>query len=690
MRVRICYTSGLDPCGISSYGEVEDYTIKVNPALANDVATVSIDNISSPVVAGIAATPMATVVNNGTNLANFSVTLTITPGTYSSTQNVAGLATGVTAPVTFANWTPTPGTYLLTVTTNMSPVIDENPSNDTKTLNVSAIELGGGTWSAGGTFPTTTYLGTGVGYTDNSVSPPAGYLFSIAGNTGSGLGTECYKYDITAGTWSPIADLPAGRRVLASALVGNFIYAIGGSDMSSVYQNTVFKYDIALNTWTTLTATLPVALGWGKAVAHGTDIYFAGGVDAASTVVNTVYRFNTVTEVWTTASPMLVAKFGGGFTVTGNTLVYACGADLAVISNTVHKGEISLVDPDVITWALSKNPYPGATGIYSSRNVNLTAEDITKTVSGNPTKGIYPGGTMYRFDAAPWGTDGIILAAGSPTADWLPADPNPCYVYKPATDSWILQPNLTVPVLGPSLGSVDLLSAGVHTWKLVVAGGLTTAGATTTATQILTEVFGLPTKTLNITVLLEGLSSDRGLGLPPVGTMFKAQGSSGNEYPGDIADKVTVELHNSTTGALVTSLNNVNLSTSGLISEPLDPSYSGNYFIYIKHRNSVTTSSITGVPFTGSTIAYDFTTGVSQAYGSNMKFFNGKAVVFGGDENSDCQVESTDMIDVDNDGAIFAGGYLNTDINGDGVVDSSDMIIVDNNNSAFVGCILPF
>ena len=48
------------------------------------------------------------------------------------------------------------------------------------------------------------------------------------------------------------------------------------------------------------------------------------------------------------------------------------------------------------------------------------------------------------------------------------------------------------------------------------------------------------------------------------------------------------------------------------------------------------------------------------------------------------------MIDCDNDGAIFAGGYLNTDINGDGVVDSSDMIIVDNNNAAFVGCVLPF
>jgi hypothetical protein len=68
----------------------------------------------------------------------------------------------------------------------------------------------------------------------------------------------------------------------------------------------------------------------------------------------------------------------------------------------------------------------------------------------------------------------------------------------------------------------------------------------------------------------------------------------------------------------------------------------------------------------------------------------GTAVLFGGDVNQDGNVESTDMINCDNDGATFASGYLNTDINGDGVVDSSDMIIIDNNNGAFIGAVLPF
>ncbi len=43
--------------------------------------------------------------------------------------------------------------------------------------------------------------------------------------------------------------------ISAGAVVGNFIYVIGGSD-GTVYTNTTYKYDIAGNTWSTV-APLP-------------------------------------------------------------------------------------------------------------------------------------------------------------------------------------------------------------------------------------------------------------------------------------------------------------------------------------------------------------------------------------------------------------------------------------------------
>jgi len=190
-------------------------------------------------------------------------------------------------------------------------------------------------------------------------------------------------------------------------------------------------------------------------------------------------------------------------------------------------------------------------------------------------------------------------------------------------------------------------------------------------------------KSLNLIVFLEGLYDGAGL-------MHKAQGGSGDQFPGTTADQVSVELRNAATGAIEYTLSNMNLSTTGVISGSVPAVHNGNYFIYIKHRNSITVSSSSPVSFAGSSISYNFSIGVAQAFGSNMKDISGVAVAFAGEATQDCGIDSSDMIAVDNDNAAFASGYLVTDINGDGGVDSSDMIMVDNNNAAFIGCILPF
>jgi len=173
------------------------------------------------------------------------------------------------------------------------------------------------------------------------------------------------------------------------------------------------------------------------------------------------------------------------------------------------------------------------------------------------------------------------------------------------------------------------------------------------------------------------------------GTMSKAQGDSGDQYPGNIADLVSLELHNGLTGVLEYSRNDLAISTSGMITDTIPYSYSGSYYIFIKHRNSITTSSFSPVSFDGTVITYNFTTHVSQAYGLNMKDVDGVAIIYGGDENQDGLVDSSDMIDVDNAASAFATGYILTDVNGDGLVDSSDMILVDNNASMFIGAMLP-
>ena len=197
------------------------------------------------------------------------------------------------------------------------------------------------------------------------------------------------------------------------------------------------------------------------------------------------------------------------------------------------------------------------------------------------------------------------------------------------------------------------------------------------------------TKTLSLTsVFLEGLYD------PTTGSMNQAKGTGGLPQFGDgIADQVTVELHNSTNPATIEyTASNVDLSTSGVAVITIPASYSGSYYITIKHRNSIETATKVPVSFGTSTINYALSTN-TQAYGDYLKNVNGtfpNYVIYTGDVNQDKSVGVLDMTAVDNKSKSFATGYLVEDINGDGSVGVLDMTIIDNNSKLFVSSHLPY
>jgi len=518
----------------------------------------------------------------------------------------------------------------------------------------------------GNNYPTTTYLGSGAGYTTTTLEAVTGYLFSVGGNTTSGLGTECYRYNVNTDTWSPIASLPSGRRVLATAIVGDYLYAIGGSDMSSVYQSTVYKYDIAGNSWSTV-ASLPAAIAWGKAVGYNGKIYFAGGVDATDVVLSTVYVYDVGADTWSAATSMPGPKFGGAFSAADGKLVYVAGGDASIISSVVYVGTISPSNPLSISWITAESKYPGLptggvkiSGVTDMRELFISKVKKEEENSIRPTEVNYPAGTMYRFDGAPWGCDGIIVAGGSPTSAWTPASPNPCYVYQPATDTWIQQANVPTPVLGSSLGTVNLGS----TWKLVVASGLGLGSAETNVTQVYTAA----TSSLALTALIEGF------------------------YDGStmVPDVATVEVRNASSPYALIEKCKVQLNSSGVgTANFLHVTDATNYYLAFRHRNALETWSGSTPQFSSGVMSYDFTSAQSQAYGSNMMQKGIKWCIFSGDVNQDGSVDLSDLIEVDNDNANFVTGYVPSDVNGDNSSDLSDMIIVDNNNAAFVGKVIP-
>jgi Endonuclease/Exonuclease/phosphatase family len=117
----------------------------------------------------------------------------------------------------------------------------------------------------------------------------------------------------------------------------------------------------------------------------------------------------------------------------------------------------------------------------------------------------------------------------------------------------------------------------------------------------------------------------------------------------------------------------------------------GNYYIELKHINSIETwSKQGGIPYyPDSVMTYDFTNSSSQAFGNNLILKGPRYCIYSGDVNQDGIIDLPDLSLADNDSYNFATGYLATDINGDGFVDVEDISIIDNNALLVVTKITP-
>jgi PKD repeat protein len=208
---------------------------------------------------------------------------------------------------------------------------------------------------------------------------------------------------------------------------------------------------------------------------------------------------------------------------------------------------------------------------------------------------------------------------------------------------------------------------------------------------------GVPFKNVSITLFIEGLFN------PATGIMLQAQESTDgmttfNKFPGLTADTLSVILANSTDPwSYVYQVHGLAVNDDGTLSFVVPSSFSDNYYLVIRQRNSVETWSGLPVSFAGSTINYNFTTSAGQAFGNNLKKMLPESNVFAlytGDVTS--MVSSQDgYIDIFDNAGIFNNaqqglyGYISDDLNGDAFVDIFDLAVVFNNMQIGAGMITP-
>jgi trimeric autotransporter adhesin len=202
-------------------------------------------------------------------------------------------------------------------------------------------------------------------------------------------------------------------------------------------------------------------------------------------------------------------------------------------------------------------------------------------------------------------------------------------------------------------------------------------------------------KNLNLTVFLEGLYSGSG-------TMRAAANAVGPQWGPTIADHITVELHDPVTYSTIRySAADVPLNTNGTASVTIPRAYSGNFYLTVKHRNSLETTTAAPVPVNTTSVGYNFSSSASSAFSNNIKSLGGGVFgIYAGDISSAAASYPSipvhdGVIDIYDNYYIYLSflngdyGYYPGDVNGDGVVDLLDAFIAYTNYIHGVYAITP-
>ncbi len=200
-----------------------------------------------------------------------------------------------------------------------------------------------------------------------------------------------------------------------------------------------------------------------------------------------------------------------------------------------------------------------------------------------------------------------------------------------------------------------------------VTGGINLAPY---SSRILINENFIPTRTLSLRYLVEGFydaASDKMI--PDSSKIYLRSYAS----PYNFVDS-SIALLDSNGVAVSSFFNAVNNSS---------------YYLVAKHRNSMEVWSKYAVTFVSNQLNYDYTTASTKAYGDNLFLKGTKYCTYSGDENSDGNIDITDVVNVFNSANSFQTGYVNEDIDGDQSVDISDINIAFNNSFKFISLIRP-
>ncbi|GMF31364.1 unnamed protein product [Phytophthora lilii] len=170
-------------------------------------------------------------------------------------------------------------------------------------------------------------------------------IFVIGGFNNPGALNSVEYMDFHRGEWFPAAPMTTRRSYSGVAVTGdNHVFVIGGTSSSSQHHKTMERFDPETNVWT-LMPSMKNARSYLGAAVVGEYIYAVGGFNGQAHL-SSVERFDLRTQQWEDMPPLSTGRSGLAV-VALNGLVYAIGG----YDGRKHLKSVEVFDPQTKQWS---------------------------------------------------------------------------------------------------------------------------------------------------------------------------------------------------------------------------------------------------------------------------------------------------------------------------------------------------
>jgi uncharacterized repeat protein (TIGR01451 family) len=171
-----------------------------------------------------------------------------------------------------------------------------------------------------------------------------GHLYQIGGNDAVGYHDGTYAYDIAADTWMTMTSMITPTYYMDGAAIDGNIYIPGGQSAAASWNAFVQVYSTTADTWNTV-APMPIPLRYHEVVAYNGLLYVLGGQTTGSAYSPAILIYDPATDSWTTGAPMPTAVAYAASGVMGGKIYLAGGY------NGTYQTALQIYDPATDSWS---------------------------------------------------------------------------------------------------------------------------------------------------------------------------------------------------------------------------------------------------------------------------------------------------------------------------------------------------